>query len=143
MPVKLGDKIKIEYEGTLNDGIVFDSTDKHGFPLKFTVGNGQFLDGFENAVLGMEIGEEKTINLSPAEAYGEYNPDLIKVVRRDNIPTDKDLIVDMLLILNTPDGKQYPAKIIHIIEDKITLDLNHPLAGIALNFKIKLLAIND
>jgi FKBP-type peptidyl-prolyl cis-trans isomerase 2 len=143
MPVKLGDKVKIEYEGTLKDGTIFDSTEKHGFPLKFTVGNGQFLDGFENAVLGMEIGEEKTINLSPAEAYGEYNPDLVKIVRRDNIPTDKELALDMLLILNTPDGKQYPAKIINIIEDEITLDMNHPLAGIALNFKIKLLAIND
>ncbi|MFX0173052.1 MAG: peptidylprolyl isomerase [Candidatus Hodarchaeota archaeon] len=143
MPVKLGDKVKIEYEGTLNDGTVFDSTEKHGFPLKFTVGNGQFLDDFENAVLGMEIGEEKTINLSPIEAYGDYNQDLIKIIKRDNIPTDKELTLDMLLILNTPDGKQYPAKVINIIEDEITLDMNHPLAGIALNFKIKLLAIYD
>ncbi|MFX0185319.1 MAG: peptidylprolyl isomerase [Candidatus Hodarchaeota archaeon] len=141
MPVKQGDKVKIEYEGTLNDGTVFDSTKKHGVPLKFTVGNGQFLDGFENAVLGMEIGEEKTINLSPSEAYGEYNPDLVRIVRRDNIPTEKELSFGMLLILNTPDGKQYPAKIVNIIEDEITLDMNHPLAGIALNFKIKLLAI--
>lgn len=141
MPVKQGDKVKIEYEGTLNDGTVFDSTKKHGFPLKLTVGNGQFLDGFENAVLGMEIGEEKTINLSPSEAYGEYNPNLIRIVLRNNIPTEKELSVGMLLILNTPDGKKYPTKIINIIEDEITLNMNHPLAGIALNFKIKLLAI--
>jgi FKBP-type peptidyl-prolyl cis-trans isomerase 2 len=141
MPVKQGDKVKIEYEGTLNDGTVFDSTKNHGFPLKFKVGNGQFLDGFENAVLGMEVGEEKTIDLSPSEAYGEYNPDLVRIVRRDNIPTEKELSLGMLLILNTPNGKQYPTKIINIIEDEITLDMNHPLAGIALNFKIKLLAI--
>ena len=76
MPVKNGDKIKVEYQGTLDDGTLFDSSESHGGPLEIEIGAGQIIPGFENAVIGMEKGEEKEIKLQPQEAYGEHNPDL-------------------------------------------------------------------
>jgi len=78
MVVKKGDKVKVEYEGTLNDGTVFDSWENHDELLQFVVGEGQVIKGFEDALVGMEIGDEKEIKLKPSEAYGEHNPEMIQ-----------------------------------------------------------------
>ena len=141
MPVMRGDKIKVDYIGTLENGEIFDSTEQLGHPLKFVVGSGIFLDTFEEAVIGMEIGEEKDIHLEPAKAYGEYNPNLIDTMSIDSIPTDKKLSPGMLLVFMKENGEEIPAKIIEITGSEATLDMNHPLSGIALNFKIKVLEI--
>jgi len=138
MPVKKGDKVKIEYEGKLDDGTVFDSTASHGEPLEFEVGSGQIITGFDNAVLGMEKGEEKQVRIDPKEAYGDYNPQLKKALPKDKIPKNEELQPGMMLMLTTPGGTQMTATVIEITEETITLDLNHPLAGKTLNFKIKL-----
>ena len=141
MPVQKGDRIRIEYEGFLDDGRVFDSTETHGFPMKLTVGDGLFLDVFEQAFIGMEAGGIKTIRLSPQEAYGEYKYNRIQIVPKKQLPTKNDLEIGTLLVLHDSDGNETPAKVLDLTDSEVTLDFNHPLAGISLNFKVTLLEI--
>lgn len=141
MAVKKGDKVKVEYKGTLEDGTVFDSTEKNGEPLEFEVGSKQLIEGFEDAVIGMETGEEKEFKLVSDEAYGEYNDELVKQVPRDQLPQDKEIETGMILIMSLPNGIQIPAQIAEVTDDLVTLDLNHPLAGKDLTFKIKVLEV--
>jgi len=140
MPVKKGDKVKIDYTGTLEDGTVFDTSEGKQ-PLEFEVGAGMVIKGFDAAIEGMEKGEEKEITLQPADAYGDHNPGLLKKIPRDKLPEGQDPKPGMMLALNTPDGKQFPAKITEVDEKEVTIDLNHPLAGKVLNFKVKLIEI--
>ena len=134
--IKKGDKIKVDYTGTFEDGTVFDTSEgKH--PLEFEAGSEQLIKGFSNAVIGMEKGQEKEIKLIPAESYGDVNPNMIKKVPRSQLPKDQEPKEGMMLALKTPDGHQFPARITEVTEEDITIDLNHPLAGKTLNFKIK------
>lgn len=136
MPVKKGDKVKVEYTGKLEDGTVFDSSEGKE-PLEFEVGSGMIIKGFDDAVTGMEKGEEKEITLKPEEAYGEPNPQLMKKVPKEQLPKEPEPKVGMMLALGTPDGKQIPARIAEIGDKEVTIDINHPLAGKTLIFKIK------
>jgi len=140
MPIEKGNKVKIEYTGTLEDGTVFDSSERHGKPLEFELGAKQVIAGFENAVLGMEKGQEKTVKLAPSEAYGDYNPQLVKKVPRDQLPKD-ELKPGMVLGMKLPNGAQLPARIVDINETEATLDMNHILAGKTLNFRIKVVDV--
>ena len=142
MSVKKGDKVKVEYEGKLDDGTVFDSSEKHNKPLEFEVGAQQVIKGFDEAVVGMEKDQEKEIKISAKEAYGEPNPQLIKKFPRDKLPKEPEPKPGMMLAVGTPDGKQLPAIIKEVDDKEITIDLNHPLAGKNLNFKIKIKEIN-
>jgi len=142
MAVKKGDKIKVEYEGKLEDGTVFDSSEKQGQPLEFQVGGGQMIKGFDEAVVGMEEGEEKEITLKPEDAYGEPNEQLVQEVPKDQLP-EGDPQVGMMLGVTLPNGMQVPAKITKVGDETITIDLNHPLAGKTLNFKLKIVGIEE
>ena len=86
MKVQNGNSIKVHYVGKLDDGTVFDSSEEHGNPLEFTVGSGQVIKGFEQAVVGMEVDEEKTVKIPPADAYGDHNPSLVKKVPKKHLP---------------------------------------------------------
>jgi len=142
MAVKKGDKVKIEYTGTLNDGTVFDSSDKHDAPLEFEVGAGQVIPGFENAVIGMKKGEEKDFRIPPAEAYGERKEEMMKKVPRSQIPEGDKIKAGSVLIAQAPNGAQIPLRVVKADEKEVTLDFNHPLAGQALNFKIKVVNVS-
>ena len=135
--IKKGNKVKIEYTGTFDDGTVFDASEKHGQPLEFEVGAGQVVKGFDDAVMGMTKGEEKKIVISPAEGYGEVRTDLLKKVPRKQLPQDQEPKVGMILAVGMPNGMQFPARIVAVTKDDVTIDLNHPLAGKTLHFKIK------
>lgn len=139
MTVKKGDKIKVEYTGTLDDGTVFDTSEGKQ-PLEFEVGSGQIIKGFDEAVVGMKKGEEKTIKLKPEEAYGQQNPELKKKVPKSQLPQGQEPKPGMMLGIQTPQGQQIPVKIVEVSDQDITIDLNHPLAGKTLNFKIKLVS---
>lgn len=141
MFVQVGDRIRIEYEGFLDDGRVFDSTEFHGFPMKLTVGAGVFLESFENALIGMKVGEQKSIRLIPSDAYGQHDSSLIEIVPRKTLPTKKELEIGTLLILRTEEGTETPAKVIDLNDEDVTVDLNHPLAGITLNYRITLIEV--
>lgn len=138
MPIKKGDKIKVDYTGTLNNGQMFDSSERAGHPLEFEVGAGHIIKGFDSAVIGMKKGETKEIKLKPEEAYGMQKPELLKKLPRDKLPKEPEPKAGMLLTIATADGHKFPARIADVNEKEITIDLNHPLAGKNLNFKIKI-----
>ena len=137
--VSLANKVKVEYEGRLEDGTVFDSSAKHGKPLEFELGKGQVIKGFEAAISNLKAGEETEVTLKPAEAYGEIREDLVKEVPRKQLPPGPELNVGMMLMVGLPNGTQIPAKIAEVKPETVKIDLNHPLAGKTLIFKLKLL----
>lgn len=140
MAVKKGDKVKIQYTGMFNDGTVFDSSEKHGQPLEVEIGKGMVIPGFEKALIGMEKDEEKNVKIPSAEAYGDPSPEMKKKVPKDQLPKE-ELKPGMMLVVGLPGGQQIPAKIETVDDGEVTLDLNHPLAGKDLNFKLKVVEI--
>lgn len=141
MTAKTGDRVKIEYTGTLDDGTVFDSNVDQGSLLEFEVGGGQVIKGFDDAILGMQEGEEKQFSISPADAYGDHDPTLIQKVPKEVFPPDAELALGLLFEAGLPTGEKVPAMVTAIEEGIVVVDLNHPLAGKRLNFKIKLSGI--
>jgi len=142
MAVKRGEWIKVEYTGTLDDGTIFDGTSENGGdPLKFQVGAGQLVKGFDESVQGKANGEEYSIRLEPSEAYGEYKGGLTHKVPRDQFPKGAELKPGLMIMVSGPQG-QMPASIKSIEKDEVIIDLNHPMAGKVLNFKIKIVETN-
>jgi FKBP-type peptidyl-prolyl cis-trans isomerase 2 len=137
MPIKNGDRIKIEYKGTLEDGTVFDSSERLGTPMEFTVGAGHVIKGIENAVVGMEKGEEKKVKLQPPEAFGEYKPQLVQKVSRDQFPKEIEPKPGLEVNVTEPNGNKIPGKVLEVTEEAVIIDMNHPLAGKVLDFNIK------
>ena len=145
MAIKKGDKLKVEYEGSFDDGTVFDSS-KHGdhsHPLEFEVGSGRVIKGFEQAVLGMKKNEEKEFKVKPSEAYGDYNPKLVQKIPRDMLPKEQEPKPGMVLAMSDKSGNVVHARITEVNDKQITIDLNNPLAGKNLNFKIKIVEIES
>jgi len=140
MAIKQGDTIKVDYTGTLEDGKVFDTSEGKQ-PLEFEVGAGKIIPGFDKAVIGMEKGQEKDISIKPEDAYGQPREELKKEIPRSSLPQGQEPKVGMGLMMNTPQGQQFPARISKVTDDKVTIDLNHPLAGKTLNFKIKIVDV--
>lgn len=143
MTARNGDKVKIEYTGTLEDGTIFDSSADHGNPLEFEVGSGQVIKGFDDAILGMKEGEEKQFSIEPADAYGEHDPTLVQKVPREIFPQDAELVPGLLFEAGLPTGEKVPATITDVQGGIVSVDLNHPLAGKKLNFKIKISVITS
>lgn len=142
MPIQEKNKVTLDYEGRLETGEVFDSS-KHGdhsHPLTFTVGDKEVIPGFENAVVGMEIDEEKEFTILPEDGYGMPDERLLHEVPKQALPPEPSPEVGMTLVMETPQG-QIPARISQVKEDSVVLDLNHPLAGKTLTFKIKILKV--
>ena len=140
MSVSNGDTVKVEYTGKLSDGSVFDSSEG-GDPLEFTMGEGQLIPGFESAVEGMEVDEEKTVTISADDAYGQKNDDFIQDFPKESLPDEIPAEKGQQLQLQTQDGQAIPGLITNVSDDKITVDMNHPLAGKDLTFDIKVVEI--
>jgi len=140
-PAIKGDEVSIEYMGTLEDGTVFDSSEKHGMPLKFVLGKSRILPKFEAAVMGMKVGEKKTFTLKPKDAYGEYDPRLTKLIPRNKLPLTPDPQPGMTLGAHLSDGRKAAAIIKKVTADGVLVDLNPPLAGKTLTFNIHLIEI--
>ncbi|MCH8488106.1 MAG: peptidylprolyl isomerase, partial [Candidatus Cyclonatronum sp.] len=126
--VKQGDKVKVHYTGTLQDGSVFDSS-REREPLEFQIGSGALIPGFEKAVLGLSVGESTKVEIPSGEAYGEVRDEMIISVERDKLPADIDPQIGMQLQVQQPDGQAMPVVISDVNETHITIDANHPLAG--------------
>jgi FKBP-type peptidyl-prolyl cis-trans isomerase 2 len=141
MAIKEGDKVKVEYTGTLDDGTVFDTSEGKA-PLEFEVGTGKVIKGFNDAILSMEKGEEKSVKIESKDAYGDYNPQLIKKIPKDQLPQDQEPKEGMILMIKTPQGQKFPARIKEVSDKEITVDLNSPLAGKNLNFKLKVVDVS-
>jgi peptidylprolyl isomerase len=139
---KSGDAVQVHYRGTLDDGSEFDSS-AGGSPLRFSLGEGNVIPGFEQAVVGMRIGERKTVRIVAGEAYGERQEGLVMRVPRDQFPMDIDAEIGAQLIVGQVDGSELPVVISDVSLDAVTLDANHPLAGHDLTFEIQLVAIGN
>jgi peptidylprolyl isomerase len=138
---KNGDNVKVHYKGKLTTGEPFDSSEGRE-PLAFTVGAGQMIKGFDEAIPGMVVGEKKTINIAPENAYGAKNAEAIVEFPKSNIPADMKLEPGMKLQLTNQNGQPIPVTVTEIRDDVIILDANHELAGKELIFDIELVEIS-
>ena len=137
---KTGDTVNVHYTGRLDDGSVFDSS-VGGEPLEFTLGANQVIPGFEQAVVGMELGETKTVKISCDDAYGPYNEGLVMDVDREQFPAHINPEVGQELRVRQGDNQVLRVTVTALSDDKVTLDANHPLAGHDLTFDIELVTI--
>ena len=135
-----GNTVRVHYTGTLEDGTQFDSS-RGAEPLEFAMGQGQLIAGFENAVAGLSAGESCTVTLTPEQAYGESDPDMVQQVARELMPEGVELQPGMVLQGQAGDGRVDNFTIVSLTEETVTLDANHPLAGKTLTFEIELVAI--
>ena len=137
--VKEGRTVSVHYVGTLDDGSIFDSSRDYD-PISFEVGGGKVIPGFNEAVVGMKVGEKKTVNILSEDAYGDRNENAVLVVPREAFPKDMEIEVGMQVQGSGPDG-EFPAIVTAMATNGITIDLNHPLAGQNLNFEIEVLEV--
>ncbi len=138
-PAANGDTVKIHYTGTLDDGYKFDSSYDHLEPLEFTIGRGEMIRGFEQAVVGMEPGETKIVRIASNQAYGRHNPEKVIQVSRSKMPDGLEQEIGMRVQGSMPDGQTVEFTIVSLTESEVTLDGNHSLAGKDLTFDIELL----
>jgi peptidylprolyl isomerase len=138
--IKEGDAISVHYTGRLENGEIFDSSQGRS-PLAFAVGSGQLIRGFDHAVMGMAVGEKKTVTLLPADAYGERKDDLFVDLRKKHIPEGMDLEVGMVVELSDGGQNAIPALVKEIHDEFVRMDLNHYLAGKVLVFDIEIVSI--
>ncbi len=137
---KQGDKVHIHYTGKLADGTVFDSsTDRD--PLSFTLGEGQVIPGFEDAVSGMTEGDNKTATIPSDRAYGPRRDELVLTVPREQLPDDMEPEVGQQLRMQTADGQTFVVTVTDTDDSSLEVDANHPLAGRDLTFDIELVRI--
>jgi FKBP-type peptidyl-prolyl cis-trans isomerase 2 len=137
---KPGDNVRVHYTGTFADGTIFDSSVQRE-TLQFILGQGQLIPGFEQAVLGMQPGESKTVNISAGDAYGLYQEDLVLTVDREVMPAQVNPEIGQRFQVRQQDGSTMVVTVIAVSEINVTLDANHPLAGKDLTFEIQLVEI--
>ena len=138
--VKSGDKVKVHYHGKLTSGETFDSSEGRQ-PLEFEVGSGMVIKGFDEGVMGMQVGDKKTVNIPADQAYGEKNSEYIIEYPKTQFPADMQLELGMPLVMSNASGQQFQVKVTEIKDEVIVLDANHPLAGEELIFDIELVEI--
>lgn len=139
MSIKSGDKVKVHYTGMFENGQTFD-TSKNREPLEFEVGSGQVISGFEEGLLGMEIGDKKTFTVPYEKAYGPEREDLKFSVQRDVLP--EDVKVGDLLEIHQQDGNMFVVRVDELSDTVALLNANHPLAGKNLVFEVEIIEIN-
>ena len=137
---KTGDKVRVNYTGRSEDGQVFESS-VGMVPFTFTIGAGEVVKGFEDAVIGMQPGERKKITIEPEDGFGLYEEDLVLEVPKSGLPTDLILQVGTDFEMEDDEGNVLPAVVIEILDDSILIDANAPLAGKRVIYDIELLDI--
>jgi peptidylprolyl isomerase len=136
----IGDTVKVHYTGRLDDESVFDSS-REREPLQFTIGAGQVIPGFEEAVVGLAPGESAKTRIEPENAYGPRLDELRITVPRDNLPDEFSVSEGDHLQMRTQDGQAVRVQVLDVAEEAIVVDANHPLAGKPLSFEIELVEI--
>lgn len=140
--VKNGDKVAINYTGRLLDGTIFDSSQGKD-PLAFTIGSGQVIPGFEEAVMGMSLGESKTVNIPVEKAYGPRNEEMVINIPLSQVPSDINPEVGMQLQLMNESNQPIVVRVVEVTDEHVSLDANPPLAGKELVFEIELVTVNE
>jgi len=137
---KQGDTVQLHYMGKLQDGTVFDSS-RERHPLQFTIGKGQVIAGFEQAVIGMKIGELKTARIPMEQAYGPHRDDMVVTMDRSKLPQGVNPKIGQRLEITQIDNQTSLVTVTEVTESTLTLDANHPLAGKELTFDLELVGI--
>lgn len=135
-----GNTVKIHYKGTLEDGTVFDSSEGRE-PLEFTIGSGQVIPGFDEAVMGMSVGDKKSVHIPAEKAYGPRNDELIISAPKEHIPPEIKPEMGQRLEMGGPNGEIVVVTVVEVTDTHIKLDANPPLAGKDLNFDLELVNI--
>lgn len=138
--VKNGDTVRVHYHGKLDDGTTFDSSNGRD-PLEFKAGVGQVIKGFDDAVIGMQVGEKKTVHIPVHHAYGERRDDMMMEYPKSEFPADMTPEPGMELQMSDNQGNVFPVVITEVNDEVVMLDANHPLAGKDLTFEIELVSI--
>lgn len=136
--VQNGDRVRVNYTGRFEDGTVFDSSAGNE-PLEFLVGAEEVIEGFDQALLGMQPGETRSVRIAPEQGYGLHLAEMVAEVERKLIPNDEELQVGGCLEVTMEDGSDFEVVVTALTETTATLDANHPLAGKTLDFEIELL----
>lgn len=155
MPAKKGDIVRVDYVG-LHDGRVFDTsveqmaklhsihnTERTYAPIVFKLGSGVMLEGFETAIEGMEVGEEKTVVLPPAKAYGFYDEKLVKVFPRSFFEKQGIEVVPGISLVFRMSSGSMNGVVTEIDRNEVKLDMNHELADKTLTFRITLKHVSN
>jgi FKBP-type peptidyl-prolyl cis-trans isomerase 2 len=137
---KTGDTVQINYTGRLSDGTVFDTSTGRA-PLEFKLGAGTVIPGFDKAVVGMKVGDKKTVTIPASEAYGAHQDDLVLEIPRDQLAKDLNPVVGQHLQSSKDDGTTIYVTVTKVTDTSITVDANHPLAGQDLTFDLELVKI--
>lgn len=140
MAPNAGDTVLVHYRGTLDDGSEFDSSEGRD-PLRFTLGSGEVIKGFEDAVAGLDVGQSTTVTLAPEDAYGARYEDAVQTVEAGNFAEGQEPFVGGMVSIVAPDGTHLAAEITSVDGDQVVLDFNHPLAGKALTFELTLVEV--
>lgn len=135
-----GNTVAVHYTGRLEDGTVFDSS-KDGDPLRFKLGEGQVIPGFEQAILDLEPGQTGTTRIPPEEGYGPHRTELIVAIPREQLPSDIEPEIGQHFQLTVDQGNNVPVVVKDVSETSVTFDANHPLAGKTLVFDLELVEI--
>jgi peptidylprolyl isomerase len=130
----------MEYTGKLDNGMMFEKSEQDK-PLEFTVGEGQVIPGIEQAVEGMDVGEQKTVKVVAGDAFGQRDASLVSRIDLRTLPADFVPEKGMMVTLHLQSGEVIPATIMEVTDSDIIVDLNHPLAGKNLQFDIKIVTV--
>lgn len=138
---KQGDTVHVHYKGSLEDGQIFDTSEGRD-PLSFTIGGGQVIPGFEEAVVGMSLNEKKNVTIPVDKAYGPRNEELVLTIPKEQVPPDINPEVGQKLQMQGPNNQPVIVEVTEVVEEHIKLDANPPLAGKDLVFDIELVEIS-
>jgi len=139
MAMNQGDKVRVHYRGTLDDGSEFDSSYSRGEPIEFEVGSGGVIEGFDEAVAGMDVGDKLRVTIPSGKAYGPRHAEAVQEIPADQIPPGAS--VGDMLSGQTEDGHQVAAELVSLEDGRATLDFNHPMAGKDLTFELELVEV--
>jgi FKBP-type peptidyl-prolyl cis-trans isomerase 2 len=133
-----GDRVRVSYTGRFADGTIFDSSAGNP-PLEFTVGAGEVIAGFDEAVRGLLQGENRSVEIPPEQGYGLHLPEMVAEIERRMIPDDHRLAIGNFLEVSAANGATFEVRVVALTEATVQLDANHPLAGKVLHFDVQLL----
>lgn len=139
--VEAGKKVTLHYVGTFEDGVQFDSSRDRGEPLEFTAGSGQLIPGFDSGILGLTVGDTKTISVDPEHGYGEVREDVMRTYPMSSFPEGTELTEGSMITGHDQQGQPMIARVVTVSDEEAVLDFNHPLAGKQLNFEVEILSV--
>jgi len=140
--VTTGQIVNVHYVGTFDSGEEFDNSRSRD-ALEFQVGGDQMIAGFDAALVGMTVGETKNITLAPQDGYGPSLDQLVQTVPKAQFPEGFVFDAGGVVQGENDEGQPVFATICEAMEDVVTLDFNHPLAGKNLNFEIELISVQS